>query len=160
MAGLWLAAALLAGCYYAAPEVEKPPASPVGTYRQESFRHSFEPRTDGEPVLKIERDRVITVRVAADHTMTYEWTPSLDPASTPGRLEASWREATEEERAAVKYSISKWWVFERSEPNRKRGPYDGTRTLMWTPHMWWVPAVDFETGRVTDSYWMMQRVDD
>lgn len=160
VAGLLLAAALLAGCPYSGPEVAKPPASPVGTYRQESFRHSLEPRADGEPVLKIERARVITVRVAADHTLRYEWTASLEPASTPGRLEVLWREATAEERAAVKHSLSKWWVFERSEPNRKRGPDDLTRTLIWQPHTWWVPAVDFETGRLTDSYWMVQRTAD
>lgn len=161
LAGLLLAAALLSGCYYAAPEVAKPPPSPVGTYRQDTYRVAgFETNAEGVQVPKFERTHRLTVRIAADHSMTYEWTRELEPTSARGRLDASWREATAEERSAVEYPISKWWVFERGDPDRKRGAHDTSRTLMWMTDGWWVPSVDFETGRLMDSYFMVRRADD
>ena len=162
LAGLLLAAALLVGCYYSAPEVAKPPASPVGTYRQDNYRVAgFETNAEGVQVPKFERTHRLTVRIAADHSMTYEWTQELEPTAPAGRLEATWREATQEELAAASPVLSKWWVFERSDPDRRRGPQDRSRTLMWMSDGWWaVPTVDFETGRLMDSYLMVRRADD
>lgn len=161
VAGLLLAAALLSGCYEAAPEVAQPPASPVGTYRQDTYRVAgFETNAEGEQVPRMERTRRTTIRIRSDHTMTYEWTAGTEPTAPAGRLEATWREATREELAAASPVLSKWWVFERSDPERRRGPHDRSRTLMGTPGGCWVPAVDVETGRLTDSYWTAPRTDD
>ncbi|MFO0932343.1 MAG: hypothetical protein U1E39_06495 [Planctomycetota bacterium] len=161
VAGLLLGAAILSGCFDSAPEAEKPPASPVGLYRADTYRVAgFETNAEGEPVPKMERTRQTTIRIRSDHTMTYEWTAGIEPAAPAGRLEATWREATREELAAASPVSSKWWVFERSDPDRRRGPQDRSRTLMWTPGGCWVPAVDFESGRLTDSYWTTRRADD
>lgn len=161
LAGLLLAAALLVGCYYSAPEVAKPPASPVGTYRQDTYRVAgFETNAEGVQVPKFERTHRLTVRIAADHSMTYEWTQELEPTAPAGRLEATWREATQEELAAASPVLSKWWVFERSDPDRRRGPQDRSRTLTWMEIGWMVPGVDVTTGRLTDTYRPVHRVDD
>lgn len=161
VAGLLLAAALLSGCYDSAPKVEKPPASPVGLYRADTYRVAgFETNAEGEPVPKMERTRQMTIRIRSDHTMTYEWTAGIEPTAPAGRLEATWREATQEELAAASPVLSKWWVFERSDPDRRRGPQDRSRTLTWMPIGWMVPGVDVTTGRLTDTYRPIHRVDD
>ncbi|MFO0932344.1 MAG: hypothetical protein U1E39_06500 [Planctomycetota bacterium] len=160
LAGPWLAATLGAGCGDATPASSGLPASPVGTYQEEVYRRGFSTQAGGLPVPTFEWVRTVTIRIAGDHSITYEWTSGHEPSSLPGRLEGTWREATAEERAALRLPFPRWWVFEPRGVGSKRGPDDPVRTVMWTASEWYVPEVDVVTGRLTDAYWGLQRTND
>ncbi len=158
MAGLLLAAGLGIGCGDTTSGVAQPPSSPVGTCRYEAYWRGIEIR-GGVPVPRFEWVRTVRIRIAADHSITYEWATPNKSTPPAGRLVATWREATAGERAAENMPFPRWWVVEPNGVDRKRGPDDPLRTLMWEASAWYVPEVDVATGRLTDACWGLQRTD-